>query len=185
MTSISSQSSVGSGKSRRFLKLKLSLPVSSASLKHLSSGIFPDMVGFTCYKGNIGTLSRHLFRRLGDMLEISPRAITAHDWDALPISLWGLRGILACSRVFPTLQHISSGLLKGSTPPPPPTRVKNVKNGQWMTLQYVKWDEKQWNFVWLALGQGKQAKSVQRETPLHNYTAIYCHILFKTAIHFL
>lgn len=118
MTSISSQSSVGSGKSRRFLKLKLSLPVSSASLKHLSSGIFPDMVGFTCYKGNIGTLSRHLFRRLGDMLEISPRAITAHDWDALPISLRGLRGILACSRVFPILQHISSSLLKGSTPPP-------------------------------------------------------------------
>lgn len=130
MTSISSQSSVGSGKSRRFLKLKLSLPVSSASLKHLSSGIFPDMVGFTCYKGNIGTLSRHLFRRLGDMLEISPRAITAHDWDALPISLWGLRGILACSRVFPILQHISSSLLKGSTPPPlqPGSRMSRTVN---------------------------------------------------------
>ena len=88
MTSISSQSSVGSGKSRRFLKLKLSLPVSSASLKHLSSGIFPDMVGFTCYKGNIGFLSRHLFRRPADILEIpQPRVITAHASDPLPISL--------------------------------------------------------------------------------------------------
>lgn len=100
MTSISSQSSVGSGKSRRFLKLKLSLPVSSASLKHLSNGTFPDMVGFTCYKGNIGTLSRHLFRRLADILEVpQPRASTAHGSDSLPISLWGLRGILASSRV--------------------------------------------------------------------------------------
>lgn len=80
MTSMSSQSSLGSGKSRRFFKLKLSLPVSSASLKHLSNGIFPDMVGFTCYNGNIGTLSRHLFRRLGDILENipQPRASTAH-----------------------------------------------------------------------------------------------------------
>ena len=71
MTSISSQSSAGSGKSRRFFRLKFSLPVSSASLKHLSSGMFPDMVGFTCYKEDIGALSRHLFRRLGDILEIS------------------------------------------------------------------------------------------------------------------
>lgn len=93
MTSISSQSSVGSGKSRRFFKLKFSLPVSSASLKHLSSGIFPDMVGFTCYQGNIGTFIRLLFRRLGDILEISqPRAITAHGPDIFPISLWGIRG---------------------------------------------------------------------------------------------
>lgn len=71
MTSISSQSSAGSGKSRRFFRLKFSLPVSSASLKHLSSGMFPDMVGFTCYKEDIGALSRRLFRRLGDILEIS------------------------------------------------------------------------------------------------------------------
>ena len=99
MTSISSQSSVGSGKSRRFLKLKLSLPVSSASLKHLSSGIFPDMVGFTCYKGNIGTLSRHLFRRLADILENPTASCRYCAWFGFtPISLCGLRQILACSR---------------------------------------------------------------------------------------
>ena len=68
--------------------LKFSFPVSSASLKHLSSGMFPDMVGFTCYKGNIGALLRPLFRRLGDILEISlPRAVTAHVFHTYPRSL--------------------------------------------------------------------------------------------------
>lgn len=51
--------------------LKFSLPVSSASLKHLSSDIFPDIVGFTCYKEDIGAFTRRLFRRLGDILDLS------------------------------------------------------------------------------------------------------------------
>lgn len=69
--------------------LKFSFPVSSASLKHLSSGMFPDMVGFTCYKGNIGASLRPLFRRLGAILEISlPRAVSsAHVFDTYPRSL--------------------------------------------------------------------------------------------------
>ena len=79
--------------------LKFSFPVSSASLKHLSSGMFPDMVGFTCYKGNIGALLRPLFRRLGDILEISlPRAVTAHVFHTYPRSLCvrGKYGTICC-----------------------------------------------------------------------------------------
>ena len=81
ITSISSQSSVGSGKSRRFFRLKFNLPVSSASLKHLSSGMLPDMVGFTCYKKDIGTFTRRFFRRCGDILDVlQPTSCCYYAW---------------------------------------------------------------------------------------------------------
>lgn len=91
ITSISSQSSVGSGKSRRFFRLKFNLPVSSASLKHLSSGMPPDMVGFTCYKEDIGTFTRLFFLRCGDILDVFhlPRVVTTHDSGTAPRGLCG------------------------------------------------------------------------------------------------
>ena len=33
--------------------------------------MFPDIVGFTCYKEDIGALTLRLFRRLGDILDLS------------------------------------------------------------------------------------------------------------------